>query len=175
MLAAPTISVPDSAGRSDIPAISTPQEFSAPPRFPHTRAQLTAIARQYRPLDNYDDDNDDDSSRITSAFVARVATLLDGEREEELKMLLKDTFGSSIDDEDVRLLLSSVTVAVWVDTTLQAFPACFRPDAPSKRRCRRCSISVPYPYSSPNIPSVLASVDPFRTSHGPTGHTQFRP
>ncbi|KAJ3555516.1 hypothetical protein NM688_g2531 [Phlebia brevispora] len=103
MLAAtPTISVPsDSAGRSDTLAISTPHELSAPPRFPHTRAQLTAIARQYRPLDNYDDDNDDDSSRITSAFVTRVAALLDSEHEEELKVLLKDTFGPSIEDEEL--------------------------------------------------------------------------
>lgn len=104
MLAPPTISVPfDPTIRSITPTLSNPQELSAPPRFPHTRAQLTAIARQYRPLDNYDDDNDDESnpSRITSAFVTRVAALLDSEREEELKTLLKDTFGPSIDDEEV--------------------------------------------------------------------------
>ena len=116
MLVPPTISVPfDSANvtvRSVTPTISTPHELSAPPRFPHTRAQLTSIARQYRPLDNYDDDNDDGSNRITSAFVARVASLLDEEREDELKTLLKDTFGPSIDDEDVRLTQCVVVACV---------------------------------------------------------------
>lgn len=103
MLAPPTISVPfDPALRAVTPTISTPQELSAPPRFPHTRAQLTSIARQYRPLDNYDDDIDDGSNRITSAFVARVASLLGDEREDELKTLVKDTFGPSIEDEEVR-------------------------------------------------------------------------
>ena len=102
MLAPPAISVPnDLHARPDSQAASAPQELSAPPRFPHTRAQLTAIARQYRPLDNYEDDNDDDSSRVSSALVARVASLLDAEREEDLKNLLRDTFGPAIDDEEV--------------------------------------------------------------------------
>ena len=101
MLAPPVISVPnDLQARPDSQA-ATPHELSAPPRFPHTRAQLTAIARQYRPLDNYDDENEDDPSRVTSALVARVASLLDAEREEDLKNLLKDTFGPGIDDEEV--------------------------------------------------------------------------
>lgn len=101
MLAPPAISLPlDPAMRADSPALSTPQELSAPPRFPHTRAQLTAIARQYRPLDNYDEEGDDDSGRVSSALVARVASLLDAEHEEELKNLLRDSFGPSIDDDD---------------------------------------------------------------------------
>lgn len=107
MLAPPAISVPnDLHARPDSQAASAPQELSAPPRFPHTRAQLTAIARQYRPLDNYEDDNDDDSSRVSSALVARVASLLDAEREEDLKNLLRDTFGPAIDDEEVSTLTS---------------------------------------------------------------------
>ena len=109
MLAPPTISVPidppSNGVHSVTPAISTTHELSAPPRFPHTRAQLTSIARQYRPLDNYDDEADDGgSNNITSAFVARVASLLDEEREDELKILLKDTFGPSIDDDEVGFL-----------------------------------------------------------------------
>jgi hypothetical protein len=104
MLAPPTITMPfDYTLRSASPALSTPQELSAPPRFPHTRAQLTAIARQYRPLDNYDDDNDGGSSGISSALVARVASLLDAEREEDIKNLLRDSFGPSIDDDEVCL------------------------------------------------------------------------
>jgi hypothetical protein len=101
MLAPPSIAMPyDPLSRTD--SQSAPQELSAPPRFPHTRAQLTAIARQYRPLDNYDDDNEDDSSRVTSTLVARVASLLDAEREEDLKTLLKETFGPNMDDDEVR-------------------------------------------------------------------------
>lgn len=113
MLAPPAISAPnDPLVRSDSQAAAatqTPQELSAPLRFPHIRAQLTAIARQYRPLDTYDDEIDDDSNRLSSALVARVVSLLDGEREEDLKNLLRDTFGPAIDDEEVgysRLLLS---------------------------------------------------------------------
>lgn len=104
MLAPPAISVPSDlqARPGSQAAAATPQELSAPLRFPHTRAQLTAIARQYRPLDNYDDENDDDPSRVTSALVTRVASLLDAEREEDLKNLLKETFGPGIDEDEVR-------------------------------------------------------------------------
>lgn len=102
MLAPPTIAVPfDPSIRSGSPALSNTHDLSVYPRFPHTRAQLTAIARQYRPLDNYEDDNEDGSNRITTALVARVASLLEAEREEDLKNLLKDSFGPSIDDDEV--------------------------------------------------------------------------
>lgn len=146
MLATPTITVPfDLNVRSSSPALSTPHELSAPPRFPHTRAQLTAIARQYRPLDNYEDDNESGSASISSALVARVATLLDAEREEDLKNLIRDSFGPSIDDEEVcSLLLSSTYVAkcplpspsspntCWISCTvtamtLTAFRSCSSP------------------------------------------------
>ncbi len=121
MLATPTISVPfDPTGRSDTPLNSLVQELSVPARFPHTRAQLTAIARQHRPLDNYDDDNDDESNRITSTLVARVASLLDSEREDELKVLLKDSFGPSIDDDEV-LPLHSMHPRHLTDPILDSF------------------------------------------------------
>ncbi|KAG5645726.1 hypothetical protein DXG03_005422 [Asterophora parasitica] len=72
---------------------------SSMPKFPHTRAQLSAIARQHRPLDsNYDSDADgDDFSRVSSPFVNRIAALLADEQEDELKALLKNTYG--MDDE----------------------------------------------------------------------------
>ncbi|CAL1714930.1 unnamed protein product [Somion occarium] len=105
MLHPPSISVPfDSSSRPDSPwsTASAPRELSVHPRFPHTRAQLSAIARQYRPSDHYDDDPDaDDSSPVTSTLVTRVASLLDNEHEDELKELLKETFGPSIDDEEL--------------------------------------------------------------------------
>lgn len=107
MLEPPLISVPfDPSLRPESPwstsSQSAPRELSAPPRFPHTRAQLSAIARQYRPADStYDEDYDgDEASTVTSALVARVASLLDSEHEDELKGLLKVTFGSSIDDDE---------------------------------------------------------------------------
>jgi hypothetical protein len=83
----------------------TGSEVSAPAtKFPHTRAQLVAIARQHRPLDGYENDNEaDDPGRVDSAYVAKVVGLLDGEHEDELKSLLKSTY--NVHDETVSLLL----------------------------------------------------------------------
>jgi hypothetical protein len=69
--------------------------------FPHTRAQLSAIARQYKPLpsDAYDPEPDDDISRVSAEFVEQVVALLVDEREDELKAVLKSTYG--MDDEMV--------------------------------------------------------------------------
>lgn len=70
------------------------------PKFPHTRAQLSAIARQHKPLDNYDSDADgEDFSRVSSSLVNKVVLLLVDEQEDELKTLLKETY--AIDDETV--------------------------------------------------------------------------
>lgn len=68
-------------------------------KFPHTRAQLSAIARQYRPIDHYgsDPDGDDDFSRVSSSFVNTVVALLVDEKEDELKTLLKRTYGMDND------------------------------------------------------------------------------
>jgi hypothetical protein len=69
-------------------------------KFPHTRAQLSAIVRQNKPLDSYDSDADgDEFSRVSSSFVSKVVSLLDNEQEDELKILLKGTYG--MDDEMV--------------------------------------------------------------------------
>lgn len=74
------------------------------PRFPHTRAQLAAIARLYKP-DAFTGDAEGDHNSISSSLVARVVGLLDGEREDDLKVLLKDMFGP-ISEEEVRSTLS---------------------------------------------------------------------
>jgi hypothetical protein len=74
---------------------------SASTRFPHTRAQLSAISRLYKPADNSDNDAESDDSRISSTLVAKVARLLDLEHEDELKALLKTSF-AGIDDDMVR-------------------------------------------------------------------------
>jgi hypothetical protein len=73
-------------------------------KFPHLRAQLSAIARQNKPLDSYDSDADgDDFSRVSSSFVSKVVSLLEGEHEDELKILLKGTYG--MDDDTVCIIL----------------------------------------------------------------------
>lgn len=73
---------------------------SATPKFPHTRAQLSAIARQYKPLDSYDSEAEgDEFGRVSSSFVNRVVAMLVDEQDDELKALLKETYG--IDEDTV--------------------------------------------------------------------------
>ncbi|KAI0691232.1 hypothetical protein BC835DRAFT_125404 [Cytidiella melzeri] len=171
MLAPPTITVPfDHSIRSQSPALSTPQELSAPPRFPHTRAQLTAIARQYRPLDNYEDDNEGGLTGISSALVARVASLLDAEREEDLKNLLRDSFGPSIDDEELSQHVLDLMHRHRDD--IDNVPFMFltptrRPiSRPSSRASQHSARLVPRPDTPTSAPSSpLAMV--FRRPHTP--------
>jgi hypothetical protein len=69
-------------------------------KFPHTRAQLSAIARQYKPLDVYDSDAEaDEYNRVPQSIVNEVVSLLVDEREDELKTLLKTNY--VMDDESV--------------------------------------------------------------------------
>ncbi|KAH9888916.1 hypothetical protein C8Q73DRAFT_708658 [Cubamyces lactineus] len=84
---------------SDSGSVHNEHEQSGAPRFPHTRAQLAAIARTYKP-DAYGD-AENDVSGISSSFVTRVVGLLDSEREDELKSLLKQTFGPNISEEEL--------------------------------------------------------------------------
>jgi hypothetical protein len=74
---------------------------SASTCFPHTRAQLSAISRLYKPADSCDNDAEPDETRVNSALVAKVASLLDLEHEDELKTLLKASF-AGMDDDMVR-------------------------------------------------------------------------
>lgn len=100
MLAPPIISIPaPSSDISDSGSLSG-HDSAAQPKFPHTRAQLSAIARQYRSVDAYDHDADGDDLRVNAVLVGRVAVLLDNEREDDLKTLLKETFGH-IDEEEL--------------------------------------------------------------------------
>ncbi|KAJ7453957.1 hypothetical protein B0H11DRAFT_2069868 [Mycena galericulata] len=72
-----------------------------PSRHPHTRAQLVAIARQYKPLpgDAYDADPDDDQTRVPQELVDEVVALLADEQEDKLKDLLQETY--AMDEEAV--------------------------------------------------------------------------
>lgn len=120
--------------------------FSQVQRFPHTRAQLSAIIRQHRsPLEGYDVDDGDDSNRVSTALVNRVASLLADEQEDVLKGLLKSECG--VDDDMVstssstrlahlNMLRRSSNSMSWISCTdtatmLQAFRSCssHRPDA----------------------------------------------
>ena len=76
---------------SDSASLHNDHDNSASPRFPHTRAQLAAIARLYKP-DAVATDAEGDQNAISSSLVTRVVGLLDGEREDELKILLKNMF-----------------------------------------------------------------------------------
>ncbi|KAF8519676.1 hypothetical protein JB92DRAFT_2710305 [Gautieria morchelliformis] len=70
-------------------------------KYPHTRAILTAIAASVKLPDSegLDADQDgDDGQRISPALVSRVVTLLQEEKEDELKDHLKQAF--SIPDTD---------------------------------------------------------------------------
>ena len=72
---------------------------SAAQRFPHIRAQLSAIYQQHKgPLESCED-TEDELTRITTSLVTKVASLLGDEREDELKMLLKTSLG--VDDDTV--------------------------------------------------------------------------
>ncbi|KAH9072184.1 hypothetical protein EDB83DRAFT_2361696 [Lactarius deliciosus] len=97
LLAAPR-PIPEPGNISDSASVHDSLPISAPTRFPHTRAQLSAISRLYKPADSCDNDTEPDDSRVSSALVAKVASLLDHEHEEELKALLKASF-SGIDDD----------------------------------------------------------------------------
>ncbi|KAF9478289.1 hypothetical protein BDN70DRAFT_836377 [Pholiota conissans] len=69
-------------------------------KFPHTRAQLSAIARQYKPVETYESDAEQDEyNKVPPSLVNEVVSLLVGEREEELKSLLQRTY--SMDEESV--------------------------------------------------------------------------
>lgn len=110
-LALPLTTTYDSGSFSDPGSISGYDSSSTMSKLPHTRAQLSAIARQHKPLDSYDSDADgDDFNRVSSSLVNRVAALLDDEQEDELKVLLKSTYG--MDDETVSSIFLYLTVLV---------------------------------------------------------------
>lgn len=99
-----TLSLPSFDG---VEGVDNPFSIDAPIKFPHTRAQLQAIARQHR--DSCDSDAEvEDQGRVDSSMVAKVVALLDQEDEEHLKSFLKDTY--TIDNETVRDLLVIIDV-----------------------------------------------------------------
>ena len=79
---------------------STWQSHGVDSKYPHTRAILLAIAAGLKQFDGEGTDTDhecDDGQRINSAFVSQVVTLLQEEKEDELKELLKQVFSLPAD------------------------------------------------------------------------------
>lgn len=96
-----TLSLPITFDSGYISDSGSASDLSIPTKFPHTRAQLAAIARQHR-SDSYDTDVEgDDHGRLDSTFVTRIVRLLDQEQEDELKSLLQHTYEA--DDDTVSL------------------------------------------------------------------------
>ena len=84
----------------DSPGFSSVYDAAHFGKFPHTCAQLLVIARQCKPFDNCESDAEgDDLGRVKTSLVNKVVALLDGEREDELKALLKGTY--NMDNEAV--------------------------------------------------------------------------
>ncbi|KXN81524.1 Zinc finger CCCH domain-containing protein 6 [Leucoagaricus sp. SymC.cos] len=91
-------------GLPNCPALehSLPTEFKTDPdsfKFPHTRAQLSAVARQHKQGEYPGEPDAEDLSRVPSTLVNKVVSLLVDENEDELKALLKEQF--DLDDETV--------------------------------------------------------------------------
>ncbi|KAI6100659.1 hypothetical protein EDD16DRAFT_1654684 [Pisolithus croceorrhizus] len=84
------------ASSDDAPSLAL-----AAQKFPHTRAQLSAIYRQHKGglLDDYETNDGDESSRISTSVVTKVVTLLGDEQEDKLKEFLQTNFG--VDDSDM--------------------------------------------------------------------------
>ena len=81
-------------------------------KFPHTRAQLSAIARQFKPDDT--EAEPDDYNRVPQSFLNQIVSLLVDEQEDELKVILKSTF--TMDDDSVRLAFLAIYNLCLIDT-----------------------------------------------------------
>ena len=92
-------------------------------KFPHTRALLTALAREYgtttrtsaKPASEHSDSEPDSGGEVdtfnSDNLVAQVIQLLDEDEEEKVKNLLKENF--DITDETVRALFTSYNTNIY--------------------------------------------------------------
>ncbi|KAJ7050555.1 hypothetical protein C8F01DRAFT_1178791 [Mycena amicta] len=131
-------------------------------RFPHTRAQLVAIARQYKPLpsDLYELDADDDP-RVSTELLGQVVGLLREEQEDELKELLKAAYG--IDDEMVEPIVLDVMHKHHDDEAGVPFLFLTPTRRPISRPSSRASARLTPSNSAPSSPLALV----FRRPHTP--------
>ena len=97
LLSSPT-PVPYTNGGGLLGSKPRSSETMVSPRYPHTRAQLAAVARQHRAVDSVDTGDEDDASRISASLLSKVVGLLVDEEEDELKDALKEAFPDMNDD-----------------------------------------------------------------------------
>ncbi|KIY52861.1 hypothetical protein FISHEDRAFT_63549 [Fistulina hepatica ATCC 64428] len=137
-------------------------------KFPHTRAQLAAIARQHKPLEYQDNEVDgEDYGRITASFVNKVVALLVEDHEDELKDLLKETFGM----DDVAVEQNALDLMHKHQDDVAGVPFLFltaarRPISRPSSRASMHSARLPRPdtpTSAPNSPLAMI----FRRPHTP--------
>jgi len=117
MLSPPTNGAKPTTPTKSTTMMTTSNTSNSSNKYPHTRAQLSYIARQYKPSvytfpgfetsDNGDADNlhsneaelNGNRQGVSQALVKEVVSLLGEEKDEELKTLLKESYG--MDDDSV--------------------------------------------------------------------------
>ncbi|KAJ8591815.1 hypothetical protein M405DRAFT_92450 [Rhizopogon salebrosus TDB-379] len=141
-------------------------------RFPHTRAQLLVIIRQQKGgSDFFDGDGDgDESSRISTSMVTKVAGLLANEQEDEVKTLLKTAYGV----EDDMLEQHVLDLMHRHHDDVSGVPFLFltptrRPSRPSSRASTHSARLIPNRPDTPSsVPTSPLAVG-FRRPHTPAG------
>lgn len=134
-------------------------------KFPHTRAQLAAIARQFK-LD--DSESEPDDNRLPQSFVNQIVSLLVDEKEDELKILLKTTF--TMDDDSVRRV-SFVQTTSYAIFTGRA--QCLGIDAQASRRCCRRSLPLPNSDAPTHLETVVSCIHTLVSSLSSTPRHSF--
>ncbi|KAF8449124.1 hypothetical protein L210DRAFT_977922 [Boletus edulis BED1] len=161
------LSLPGADGANDNAAEHVGLSAGQVQRFPHTRAQLSAIIRQHRPpLEGYDADDGDDTNRVSTTLVSRVASLLADEQEDNLKELLKSECG--VDDDTLEQQVLDLMHRHRDDVAGVPFLFLTPTRRPSRPSSRASSHSVRLnrpdtPSSVPNSPFSLG----FRRPHTP--------
>ena len=147
---------------SDITSSATLQSTA---KFPHTRAQLAAVARQFK-LDDSESESDD--NRLPPSFVNQIVSLLVDEKEDELKILLKNTF--AMDEDSVRLVSFGKSPSLTIFT---GRAQCLGIDAQAPRRCCRRPFSLPNSDAPTHLETVLSCFHPFFSSLSSTPRHSF--
>ncbi|TDL23715.1 hypothetical protein BD410DRAFT_746479 [Rickenella mellea] len=166
--------------RSPSLTIHSPFPDNPPTKFPHTKAQLSAIAKEYKPVESSGTDSDDDSPHVSSALVKQVVGLLADDNEDQLKELLKDHFNIDDDAVDQHVLdlmhkhRDDIAGVPFLFLTPTRRPISRPSSRASSHSFRLGPIARPEtPNSAPNSPSLLG---PIRRPHTPmtsplgTGH-----
>ncbi|EIN06065.1 hypothetical protein PUNSTDRAFT_145429 [Punctularia strigosozonata HHB-11173 SS5] len=159
------------------------------PKFPHTRAELAAIARQYKPLDFGDDPDAEDYRNLAPGLLRRVVSLLDAEDEDELKALLRETYGmdeGEAEEHVLNLMHRHRDDAAGVPFLFFATANRTRPlSRPSSRASNHSTVSarlaptggrpetplIAYSASAPSSPLALVFRRPHTPATSPLAHT----